>query len=294
MLAEQNGGAFPPGLNREQIIRVAQPTVFTPAYEKFVSTHENVMWKFSDLKFETMEPELLEDVEVEALRGAMLVESHNPVYTMRILEYYRHDHEMTGFTTRWAYEEVKHYEILLRYLEKSGRVDKDELAEERAVTRAGPWGDKETRYTRVQAFTNAMMQEQVTGQFYKRFWARTKEPLLKDILLLILGDEYRHCQFYLDKGKQELAEDKHRMDEVDEALLDFQFPGPTFVQDSKKYSQAVREVAGMDAKAYKEALDKLAALVGRGHLAKLAFDRRFQTKFANEWGGSLLKAVGIG
>lgn len=49
----------------------------------------------------------------------------------------------------------------------------------------------------------------------------------------------------------------------------------------------------MDAKAYKETMDKLAALIGRGHLLKLAMQPRFQRKFAKEWGGSLLKAVGI-
>lgn len=292
MLIDQKGGDLsfsPPGVD------TARTDMFTPVFNRFFDTHQQVMWQYSALDFTTMRPELLEPVEVEALRGAMLVESHNPVYTARILDYYRHDHEMTSFTITWGYEEMKHYLVLRKYLEATGLVDNQELAQERAVTRAGPWGDREVGYTRVQAFTEAMMQEQITAQFYKRFRARTKEPLLKEILELISGDEYRHCQFYLDKGKQELAEDKHRMDEVDEALLDFEFPGPTFIQDETgHYSKAVREVTGMDAKAYKETMDKLAVLIGRGHLLKLAMDRRFQRKFANEWGGSLLKAVGIG
>lgn len=80
-----------------------------PHLDRFFRTHEKVMWQMSALDFGRLQPDLLDPVEIEVVQGAMLVESHNPVYTMRILEYYRSDHVMTTFTTTWAYEEMKHY-----------------------------------------------------------------------------------------------------------------------------------------------------------------------------------------
>lgn len=64
-------------------------TIITPRFDRFFRTHEKVMWQFNSIDFKAIQPELLTPEIVEATRGAMLVESHNPVYTMRILEYYR-------------------------------------------------------------------------------------------------------------------------------------------------------------------------------------------------------------
>jgi rubrerythrin len=262
----------------------APGVLISPEFDRFFRTHEKVMWQLSAIDFSKMQPELLTADEVEALRGAMLVESHNPVYTMRILEYYRPDHEVTSFVTTWGYEEMKHYAILRTYLEVSGRIDKAELANELDITRAGPWGDEETRFTKVQSFTYAMVQEQATARFYKRFAEYTKEPLLQEILRLISKDEYRHCQYYLDKGKQELSLGGERMREVDEVLLNFQMPGPTFVKDFDKFVEAGMKVAPIDVGAMRETADKVAQLTGRMHMLKLAADRTFHRKLSDEWG----------
>lgn len=258
--------------------------MFSPYFDRFFRTHEKVMWQLSAIDFTTLRPDLLTPEDIEALRGAMLVESHNPVYTMRILEYYRHDHEVTSFVTTWGYEEMKHYAALRTYLEATGLVDADDLARELDVTRAGQWGDEETRFTRVQSFTYAMVQEQATARFYKRFAERTREPLLQEILRLISKDEYRHCQYYLDKGKEELALGGDRLREVDEVLLNFQMPGPTFVRDFGRYVQAGLKVAPIDIGAMRETADKVAQLTGRLHLLKLAADRAFHRKLSDEWG----------
>jgi len=258
--------------------------MFTPEFDRFFRTHEKVMWQFSAIDFSALRPDLLTPDEVEALRGAMLVESHNPVYTMRILEYYRKDHEVTAFVTTWGYEEMKHYAVLRAYLEASGKVDVEDLDRELRTTRGGQWGDAETRFSRVQSFTYAMVQEQATARFYKRFAEFTKEPLLQEILRLISKDEYRHCQYYLDKGKQELALGGDRLREVDEILLNFQMPGPSFIHDFDKYVQAGLKVAPIDIGAMRETADKVAQLTGRLHLLKLATDRAFHRKLSDEWG----------
>ena len=261
-------------------------TMFTPRFDRFFRTHEKVMWQFSSIDFNAIQPELLTPGIVEAVRGAMLVESHNPVYTMRILEYYRPDHEMTSFTTTWSYEELKHYLVLRTYLEAlpSRFITGKDLPTELDETRAGPWGDREMGFTRVQSFTYAMLQEEITGLAYKRLFEATKEPVLKEISRLIGRDEYRHCQYYLEKGQEELKEDSDRMKEVDETLIGFEFPGPTFVKDYKRYSQVFRGVNKLDFAAVKEVAGKVSQLTGKKHLLELALSREGRRTLSDQWG----------
>lgn len=261
--------------------------MFTENFDRFFRTHERVMWQFGAIDFSTLQPELLTPEDLAAVRGAMLVESHNPVYTQRLLEYFRHDHEMTAFVVTWAYEEMKHYAVLRSYLGATGRVDVQDLTRELEVTRAGQWGDEEVGFTPLQSYTYTMLQEEITGLFYKRFAETTREPLLKSILQLIGRDEYRHCQYYLEKGRQELAANRGRIREVDDILLRFQMPGPTFMQGYETHAQAMQRVAKVDIAAMKEILDKVAQLTGRLHLVKLATDRAFHRKLGDEWGVDL-------
>lgn len=257
--------------------------MFTPQFDRFFRTHEKVMWDFSSLDFSTIRKDLLTQEDVDALRAAMLVESHNPVYTMRILEYFRHDHEMTSFIVTWSYEEMKHYAVLRSYLEACGMVDHEDLADELRATRAGPWGDLEMGFTNIQSYTYTMIQEQVTGRFYRAFADHTKEPLLQQILRLLSKDEYRHCQYYLDKGKRELEQDRSKLKEVDEVIANFQMPGYTFM-DCERHTTAGMKVAPVDIAAMKETVDKIGQMTGKMHLFKLATDRALHRKLQDEFG----------
>lgn len=270
----------------------APGVMFTPQFDRFFRTHEKVMWNFSALDFSTIRKDLLTQEDVDALRAAMLVESHNPVYTMRILEYFRHDHEMTSFIVTWSYEEMKHYAVLRTYLEACGMVDRDDLHDELRATRAGPWGDEEMGYSNVQAYTYTMIQEQVTGRFYRAFADHTKEPLLQNILRLVSKDEYRHCQYYLEKGKQELERDRSKLKEVDEVIANFQMPGYTFM-DAKRHTAFGIKVAPVTVGAMKETVDKIGQMTGKMHLFKLATDRGLHRKLQDEFGLDLKKVLSV-
>lgn len=279
-----------------------QPIIISPLFNRFYRTSEGVMWRFNHLDHTIFRPDLLRKEDTDAVWAAMLVESHNPVYTTGLNEYYRADHEMTSFIQTWGYEELKHYLVLRTYLEMAAQyrpdlVDIAALHEELDETRAGPWGEEEKKWTRAQTFTYTTVQEVVTGIFYKRFRNYTQEPFLKEILGLISQDEYRHCQYYLDKGKQELAEDRNRLDEVDDTLLEFQMPGPTFIKRYDRHGQAMLQVANLGPAAIKEVLGKVSQLTGKMHLAKLTVDPRYIKKLSEEWGIDRIdirKIVGLG
>lgn len=258
-------------------------TLFTPQFDRFFRTHETQRWSLSGINFGAIDKTKLTKDHVDALHAAMLVESHNPVYTLVLLDMFRHDHEMTSFLVTWGYEEFKHYAVLKSYLEASGMVDKGELTAELDQTRAGPWGEEERKFSRVRSFTYTMLQEQVTGQFYQKFSDGVEEPVLRDILRLVSGDEYRHCQYYLEKGREELAKDKRGMREVDEVWLTFNMPGPTFIPDYDKYLAAMGKVVPRGPDNYKQILSKVAQLIGPLHMAELALDHSYRQKMQDKW-----------
>ena len=219
--------------------------LFNRQFNEYFRTHEEKRWRIGEINFGLASKDKLVVPQVKALRGAMLVESHNPVYSSVLFDMTRRDLELAAFTATWTYEEVKHYMVLMQYLKDSGYVDSKELEAEMDQTRAGPWGEEERNFSRIKSFTYTTLQEQITGQFYQRFGDNLDEaPLLQHILRLVAKDEYRHCQYYLMKARQELDQDGTKIREVDEALLNFGLPGPSFIARYNEYGDSMAEVIG--------------------------------------------------
>lgn len=269
-------------------------TLITPAFHTFFTTHERQMWKFGDIPFDQINRGLLGEDDIVAVRGAMLVESHNPVYTQVLLDYFNHDHEMAAFIVTWSYEELKHYAVLRTYLEATGMVDLADLERELTETRAGPWGNDESRFTVAQSFAYTMLQEEITGLFYHGFAQRVKEPVLKNILLTVGRDEFRHCQWYLYKGRESLRNNPVAMEEVDDLLLRFRMPGPSFMTEYDRYGEAMSQQIPSVVSSGRQVMSKLKDLVGIRHMLKLTANPQFRSKLSKEWGIDLRKIVGLG
>lgn len=272
-----------------QEIEIPKPgELISREFDKFFRTHETQRWVMGDIDFSLAPYDKVSPLQIKAIRGALAVESHNPVYTQVLLEMNRPDHEMTSFIVTWAYEENKHYMVLRQYLLDSGKMDRDELKAELGVIRSGPWGDEERNFSRIKSFTYTTLQEQVTGFFYQKFAEGLDDaPLLKLILHLIGKDEYRHCQYYLMKAKQELAQDKGRMREVDEALLTFGMPGPTFIKNYSEYGVAMTEAIGGKGDSLKQIVLKVKDLTGLQHIVELAMDRSYRRQLEEQYGFDL-------
>lgn len=82
-LVVPNTGLLTPGNNGD--------TLITPAFDKYFRTHERMMWSVSDIPFDQIDRSKLTPDTVTAVRWAMLIESHNPVVTSELLNYYRMD-----------------------------------------------------------------------------------------------------------------------------------------------------------------------------------------------------------
>lgn len=269
-------------------------TVITPAFHTFFQTHERQMWKMGGIPFDQINRGLLGEDDIVAVRGAMLVESHNPVYTQVLLDYFRNDHEMAAFIVTWSYEELKHYAVLRTYLEATGMVDLGGLERELTETRAGPWGDDESRFTVAQSFAYTMLQEEITGLFYHGFAQRVKEPVLKNTLRTIGQDEFRHCQWYLYKGKESLKHNPGAIEEVYDLLLRFRMPGYSFMAGYDRYGGAMSRQIPSVVSSGRQVMSKLKDLIGIRHMLQLAAGSRYRSKLSEEWGIDLRKIVGLG
>lgn len=253
-------------------------TFITPALDKFYRTSERTMGRFSAIRFDQINRSLVTDDDITAVRWAMLIESHNPVYTGKLLDYFQADHEMAAFVVIWGYEELMHYAKLRSYLAEGGFVDLKDLDRELIETRAGAWGEKERGYTPLQAYAYTMVQETGTSKFYKGASNRTNEPVLKEVLTTIGKDETRHAQWYLGKAQSELARNPKGLDEIDQVLLEFNMPGSTFISNNQEYMTSMRSLTAIGVEDIVAVLGKTTELVGLPHMLKLAGNSAFRDK----------------
>jgi hypothetical protein len=252
-------------------------------FGQFFATHERMLWKLSDLPWDRIDRRALDAPTIAAVRAAMLVESHNPVYASTLLGKFRLDYEMTNFLAVWTYEEFKHFAGLKAYLEATESMSPAALESELAVTRAGEWLIPDN-YTDIMMATYAMVQELVTGIFYKNFARHVREPVLKTLLSQIGKDEYRHCQFYFDYAKRQLDRDRSRLAEIDVALLEFEMPGPSFMPDYDRHGMAMLTAANPGVGAFREVLAKVSNLVGKLHVLQLASNAAYRARLQENWG----------
>jgi hypothetical protein len=253
------------------------------SFGKFYINHEQMLWRLTDLEWDKIDRKLVDEPTLAAVRGAMLVESHNPVFASTLLGKFRSDFPMAGFLAIWTYEEWKHFAGLKAYVEATEYMSPKALADELAVTRAGEWIIPD-KYTDLMMATYAMLQELITGIFYKNFAMRVKEPVLRSLLSQIGKDEYRHCQYYFEYAKHVLDADRSRMDEVDTTLLEFEMPGPSFVPDYDRHGLAMLVAASPGPGAFREVVTKISNLVGNIHVLKLAGNAAYRRRLEENWG----------
>lgn len=285
-MATENRYKSPPPPHTGLLIPRENPegTFITPALDKFYRTSEKMMGRFSAIRFDQIQRELVTEPEVQAVRWGMLIESHNPVYTAELLNYLGPDHEMAAFTVIWSYEELMHYAKLRSYLVEGGFVDTQDLDRELIETRAGSWGDEYRGYSPLQNYTYATLQEVATARFNRAWGNHAQEPVLKEVFASIGKDETRHSQWYLGKAQAELVGNPRGLDEVDQVFLEFDMPGQTFVKGMAEYKAAMQSYGAIGLEDVIAVVGKAAEIVGLPHALKLAGSSVFRQKITGEYG----------
>lgn len=252
----------------------------TALFGSYYVTHERMIWSLGDIALDSVDSHQVDEETIEAVRATMLVESHNPVYASVLLKKLRFDFAATAFLAVWVYEESKHFLGLKGYLDAVGAGSSPEAVAELEATRAGEWSIPHY-YTDLMVAAYTMMQEHVTGIFYRNFAQSVQEPVLRKLLSLIGKDEFRHHRFYFDYARRLLDKDPDRVAEIDTALLEFQMPGPSFIPNYQFHGLAMADAGNLGIATFQEAVGVLGKLIGDARIRELAADRSFRPQ--NSW-----------
>jgi hypothetical protein len=184
---------------------------------------DDIPWKQIDRKKAAKQGEI-----IKILRDATLIESYAPISHMRMLEVHWDDIDVSGVLSIQLFEEYKHYHVLKKYLDAIGEViTEEEILEKRHKNKDAP-PDQSDPITQLAKY---FMSEHFTGHFYVGLTQKAKDPVLKKILKLIAGDEFRHSQLYYDLLVEKVKQDPTAAEKVLEFALHFEHFGAEVVDE---------------------------------------------------------------
>jgi rubrerythrin len=166
----------------------------------------------SDMDFSQAPRYPLSDEEVRCLSYMMDIEAHTIVYLKGILSTCAvRDPRTTSFLSCWAYEEFFHGHTLKRFLEAAGVAISPLRTVE--VQRQASWRDwiesigaslicQISKHFHAVYLTWGAISELTTLEGYGILAARTRHPLLADLLRRLAKDERRHFAFYYNQAQR--------------------------------------------------------------------------------------------
>jgi acyl-[acyl-carrier-protein] desaturase len=221
----------------------------------YLKSSDSLLWnRFSHFEKDWTGPGLSK-MQLMAVKTAFLVEDHIPGFSseyMRLFpvseavsrEQAQTNRIMQHFILRWCSEEDRHAHVFELYLRKTKQVDGLEL-----------WDDmlKEgmKHYTAFSAdhaalFAYTTIQEKATAIFYKCLQQSVEDPLLKEILGKLVGDESRHAKFFSEALMLGLeTRGPEIMPKIQETLEKFYMPLADTMENYKRRSIVMlREAKG--------------------------------------------------
>jgi rubrerythrin len=180
--------------------------------EKYVRHSKKV--DISDLDLSQASDYPLTEDEIRCLSYMMDIEGHTVVYLKSILNTCAiRDPQTTAFLSCWAYEEFFHSYTLRQFLEAAGvQVSANRIAEVQQQASWRVWTEQMvaslicqmSKHFHAVYLTWGAISELTTLEGYGVLAARTRNPLLAEILRRLAKDERRHFSFYYNKAKAQL------------------------------------------------------------------------------------------
>ncbi len=239
---------------------------------RYLSRFETLGWnRFSDFEFDKIEGSLLTEVQVDALKTAMLVEDHIPGYSRAYHDLLRLDadlsaaeislrRQMLHFVFKWTSDEDRHAQTLENYLRACGRVDPAALTAEMNAAVVQPYTIPHEDPMQMAVYT--VIQEKATQVFYSCLRDAAEEPVLKKVLTSLSQDEARHCGFFSDLLRVYLsAPGGPDYERIQEAVVEFRMPLYGILDNYKRRSiTMMRAASGYH---FRDAFSLIEQAVGR-------------------------------
>ncbi len=229
--SQANPGGQPPAGGRPYV--PARPTVpiddvlLRERYEKFEQGARKIRWDDKGpvrTDWSIFDRSLLTLDNLFVVKLVTFVESYADVYTSLLLDKFCTNDTMATFFQLWEREEQNHADKLVAYLHLVG-LDPGQLRESLQRPRQREFSVPYVA-TPLQANAFTYCQELLTAFFYQMFRRTVKEPLLNEILVKIIADEWRHFHWYEYVVKLHLETDRRKtLDECMPVFENFAMPG---------------------------------------------------------------------
>ncbi|HJT37126.1 MAG TPA: ferritin-like domain-containing protein [Actinomycetota bacterium] len=208
------------------------------------------------IDFDRVPDHPLSHAEIRCLTYMMDIERHTVIYLRDLLATNAsRDPEITAFLSMWVYEEFWHGEAIGRFLRAAG-IDhpSNRTAQIRAYADAGRAiantakaiaGKVIPDFVAVH-MTWGAMNEISTLYGYQQMIARTRNPVLVQLLGRIIKDERRHFAFYFNQARARLDGNRRAQRLVHWALGSFWTPVGTGVRPQQETDFVVCRLFGDD------------------------------------------------
>jgi len=157
-------------------------------------------WSMEDIPYDALPYEMVRDDRrlFYIVASASFVEITSDLYARNLVEYFRHDREISEWLERvWQKEEVQHGEALRRYVRTAWPDFDWEAAYRRFLTDYAPLCTvDQLAATRALEMAARCVVETGTASFYRMLSERSREPVLKQLAAKISADEVRHYKHF--------------------------------------------------------------------------------------------------
>ena len=151
---------------------------------------EQARWQMADVRFDRIALDRVTPALCETVKQAAYAELTTASATRRFLTDFADDTELTHWMSVWFYEETRHPNVLLRWLERVGvRVDDEFMRQGR--------GTAPFMKSRMGTLVTNIISELVAAASYRRLAELAGEPVIESIATNLSADESRHAaSFY--------------------------------------------------------------------------------------------------
>ena len=211
----------------------------------------------SGIEFEDVPNHPLSREEIRCLTYMMDIERHTVIYLRELLSTSAaHDPDVTAFLSLWVYEEFWHGEAIGRFLRAAGvEYPSNRTTQIREYADAGKAlvngvkmiGGKLLPDFVAVHMTWGAMNEISTLTGYQQMIARTRHPILVELLGRIIKDERRHFAFYYNQARARLEGNRRAQRLVRWALGAFWTPVGTGVRPPEETDFVVTRLFGDEA-----------------------------------------------
>jgi hypothetical protein len=199
-------------------------------YADYLSTAEMQRWILdTDIAWDEIDPDVAlgqRDL-LDRVRDSALIESFFPIFTSRAMECLWNDASATAVFSVQLYESYRHFHVFNEYLHRVGYrpIEDEELISIRIRNHALRYEDGTRLLTRY------MMSEHFAAFHFMKDAKAAREPVLRQILMLVGRDELRHTQFAYELLAMRIQRDPRESTKVHEAARTFRHIGLEVVAD---------------------------------------------------------------